>query len=174
MNNRSYILGFVFGMVLVAIVCFVLHLIKREKRSDYDERQEAVRGKGFKLAYFTALFTLLLGGIAECILDAAWCGLFTLAMVAVWTSISVFTTYCVIKDAYFTLRSKRRLLIAIFCFAGAVNLFIGIRSIAAGELIEGGMLSLYASNLLTGTCCLYLGAMMLCRSLWERRREDTE
>jgi hypothetical protein len=43
-----------------------------------------------------------------------------------------------------------------------------------GEIIEGGMLSLNASNLLTGAGCLYLGIMMICRSIYERRAEENE
>lgn len=174
MNSKAYISGFIFGLMIVAIACTIWRIVRREKRAEYDERQEAIRGKGFKLAYFTAIIVLILGGCVEMLLDAAWCGLFSFAMLALWLSVCVFATYCVVRDAYFTLRSKRSLLIVIAFAGSAINLFIGIRSIAAGELMAGGVLSLNAVNLLTGACCLYLGAMMLCRSLWERRREEME
>lgn len=174
MNSNAYIFGFIFGVIIVAIACIIMRVVKRDKSGEYDERQEAIRGRGFKLAYFTAIITLVLGGCAEILLDAVWCGLFSFAMLALWLSICVFTTYCVVKDAYFTLRSKRRVLIFIFFASSAINLYFGIRSIATGELLSGGMLSLYSVNLLSGVCCLYLGAMMIVRSLWERGREDVE
>lgn len=174
MNGHAYVYGLLCGIVVVAIVLLLMRLVRHEKRDEYDERQEAVRGRGFKLAYFTAIITLVLGGCVEQLLGAAWCGLFSFAMLALWLSICVFTTYCVVKDAYFTLRSRRKALIFIFFAASAINLLIGVRSIVAGELLEGGVLSLYSVNLLCGACCLYLGAMMLIRSLWERSRGDME
>lgn len=174
MNGNAYVYGFLCGLMIVAVAVLLMRLVKRQRNSEYDERQEAVRGRGFKLAYFTAIIALVLGGCVELLLDVAWCGLFSFAMLALWLSICVFTTYCVVKDAYFTLRSKRKALIFIFFAAGAINLVIGVRSIVAGELLVGGVLSLHSVNLLTGACCLYLGAMMIVRSLWERNRGDAE
>ncbi len=174
MNSNAYTFGFVFGLIVVVIACIIMRIVKQEKSGEYDERQEAIRGRGFKLAYFTAIIALVLGGCVEQLLEAAWCGLFSFAMLALWLSVCVFTTYCVVKDAYFTLRSRRKALIFIFFVAGAINLVFGVRSIVVGELLEGGVLSLYSVNLLCGVCCMYLSAMMLIRSLWERRRGDAE
>jgi hypothetical protein len=168
-------LGVLCGLAVVLVIGIVLRIInKSNKTCEYDERQEAIRGTGFKYAYFTALIVLCIGGIIEMLLDKAWCGLFTFAFLAVWASVCVFTTYCVIKDAYFTLRSRRKALIAIFIAAGVINLGIGIGHIIRGDIIEGGMLSLNAANLITGAGCLYLGVMIVCRSLYERRMEDAE
>ena len=175
MNNTAYMLGVLCGLAIVLIIGVVLRILNKNNKScAYDERQEAIRGTGFKYAYFTALIVLFLGSIIEILMDATWCGLFTFALLAVWASICVFTTYCVIRDAYFTLRSRRKALIAIFIAAGAINLCIGIGHIIHGDIIEGGMLSLNAANLITGVGCLYLGVMMICRSLYERRMEDSE
>ena len=175
MKSTAYIVGFICGLAIVLVFGIVLRIINKKKSDcEYDERQEAIRGTGFKYAYFTAMIVLITGGIAEMILVAAWCGLFTLAMIALWTSICVFTTYCVIKDAYFTLRARRKALIAIFIASGAINICLGLGHILDGTIIEGGMLSLNAVNLLTGAACLYLGIMMLCHGIYERRTEDTE
>ena len=175
MNNTAYMIGVLCGLAIVLVIGVVLRIIHGKKNAcEYDERQEAIRGTGFKYAYFPALIVLFLGGIVEMLMDAAWCGLFTFALLAVWASICVFTTYCVIRDAYFTLRSRRKSLIAIFIAAGVINLCIGIEHIIRGDIIEGGVLSLNAANLITGAGCLYLGVMMLCRSLYESRMEDSE
>lgn len=171
MNGKVYVLGFICGLILVAVITIAIRLFARKKScSDYDERQEAIRGRGFKYAYFSAGITLVLGGVIELFTDVRWCGLFTFAILTLWISICVFTTFCVIKDAFFTLRSHRRVLIAIFLIAGGFNLFIGLHR----ELISNGMLTLNASNLFSGVGCLYLVLMMLGRSIYERRLENEE
>ena len=175
MKENAYMLGFICGLVIVFAVCIVLRIVNRKKKAcEYDERQEAIRGTGFKYAYFTALIVMVLGGIVETMTGVSWCNLFTFALLALWVSICVFTTYCVVKDAYFTLRSKRGLLMVIFLAAGVINLCIGIDSIVRGEILEGGALSLNASNLITGAACAYLFLMMLGYAIYERRRGDSE
>ena len=175
MNNSVYVIGFVGGLLSALIVGVVLRIQRKNKYGcEYDERQEAIRGTGFKYAYFSAIIVMVLGGVAEIILDTAWCGLFTFAILTLWASICVFTTYCVIKDAYFTLRSKRSLLIVLLLAVSVINICFGIDSIRRGEIIEGGVLNLNAANLIIGAGCLYIGAMMLVHSLCERRQEDAE
>lgn len=179
MNSTAYILGFVCGIAIVAIICIAIRMIAARKDgkapAEYDERQAAIRGKGFQLAYSTAIITLVLGGLAEMATGVAWCDLFVLAMIALWTSICVFTTYCVIKDAYFTLRTRRKPLMIILAAAGIINLAVSIMHIAEGSyIIEAERLSTGFVNLLTGACCLYLGVMMALWTLHERRQECDE
>ncbi len=175
MKSAPYILGFFCGLAIVLMISVILRIkFKNKKGYEYDERQEAIRGTGFKYAYFTAMLIAVIGGIVETMADKSWCSLFPFAMICLWASLCVFITYCVIKDAYFTLRSKRNLLIAIFFMAAAINLYFGIESIISGEIIVGGALGLNATNLITGASCLYLGAMMLLHSIHERRQEDAE
>lgn len=175
MNGKVYVLGFICGLILVAVIIIAIRLFSKKKScSDYDERQEAIRGRGFKYTYFSAGITLVLGGVIELLTGVQWCNLFTFAILTLWISICVFTTFCVIKDAYFTLRSHRGVLMAIFLIAGGFNLFIGLRSVLRGELISNGMLTLNASNLFSGVACLYLLLMMLGRSIYERKLENEE
>lgn len=175
MNSKTYMLGFICGLIIVAIIGIVLRISGKKKTGcEYDERQEAIRGTGFKYAYFTGMLVLIIGGIIEIMMGRSWCTMFTFSMIALWISICVFTTYCVIKDAYFTLRSKRKTLIIIFLAAGIINLCFGLDSAKQGEIIVNGMLSLSATNLLTGAACIYLGLMMIVRSIYERRQEIEE
>lgn len=175
MNEKSYMTGFVFALLLALLTGIKLRMHNKKKNPcPYDERQEAIRGKGFKYAYFTALAVLIAGGVIETLAGKSWCGIFTFSTLVLWASICVFTTYCVIRDAYFTLRAKRGLLIVIFLAAGVINLYFGIESIIAGEIFEGGVLSLSAANLITGAGCLYLGVMMICRSIYERSQAVEE
>ena len=118
---------------------------------------------------------MVLGGLLEMALGKTWCDLFVLAMIALWISICVFTTYCVVKDAYFTLRSKRTLLIVIIGAASIINLCISTSHIVQGIcIIENGRLSTGFVNLFTGVSCLDLAVMMTIRTFYERKMELEE
>lgn len=177
MHNKYYALGFLCGLAIVLICGLALRHIFKKKclmTGEYDERQKAIQGTGYKYAYLTAIFSILAGGIIEMLLGHSWCSLLMLALIGLWLSICVFITYCVIRDAYFALRSKRKPIMIALLAAGSINLAIGLRNTLAGGLLEGGQLNLNATNLLTGACCIYLGVMMLCRTIYERRTEENE
>lgn len=177
MNNRIYILGFICGLAVVAIICLAKQFLSKQKRkqnSEYDERQEAIRGTGFKYAYLSAMFVLIIGGCIDSVAGGPHCTPLLFVLFGFWVSISIFTTYCVVKDAYFTLRSQRKTLIFVFLAAGLINLVIGIVYALQEKLIADGMLNSCAANLITGLCCIYLGLMMIGRSIYERRQELEE
>lgn len=179
MHSKTYMLGFWCGIALVAVFATLFRVWMKKKSGknapDYDERQAAIRGKGFQLAYITALLVMIFGGTAELSFGVSWCNLFTFAMIALWSSICVFTSYCVVKDAYFTLRSQRKPLIIIMAAAAVINLVVSIGHIRSGTLLTpDGMLGTPFVNLITGAGCLYLAVFMLAWTLHERRQEIEE
>lgn len=179
MHSKIYIMGFWCGILLVAVCITLLRVLMNRKHgkkaAEYDERQAAIRGKGFQIAYFTALAVLVFGGTAELSFGVSWCSLFTFAMIALWLSICVFATYCMVKDAYFTTRGQRRALIIIMLSAGVINLCSVASHIRNGRLFTPeGMLDTGFVNLITGASCLYLAIMTLVWTLHERRRETEE
>jgi len=179
MHSKTYMLGFICGLLVVAAAGIIIRMICKKKLgiggNEYDERQKAIQGTGYKYAYLTMLGVVIIGGVIESLLGFAWCSLFTLALIALWISICVFITYCVIKDAYFSLRSRRKPLMIIMMAAGIINLAIGLRNcIFEGGIFPNGQLELNFSNLLTGAACIYLSLMMIARSIYERKQEIEE
>lgn len=177
MNSKAYILGFLCGILIVALCVGLRYFFKKKchmNGNEYDECQRAIQGTGYKYAYFTAIIVIMLGGIIEALFDFQWCNLMMLALLGLWISLCVFITYCVIQNAYFSLRCRRKPIMIVMFLAGILNLIIGLCSAADSGLIENGHLNLYAGNLLTALCCIYLAVMMFCRTIWERRQEDFE
>ena len=180
MKSTAYISGFLAGLAIVVLIVLIRVFLKRRLGAgvcgnEYDERQKAIQGAGYKYAYTTMLITMTLGGIIENLFGVEWASLFSFAIIGMWLSICVFVTYCVIKDAYFSLRSRRKPLLVISLAAGLINLGIGLRNcIFDGGLIENGHLDLNFTSLFTGVCCLYLGVMMVVRTIYERRMEESE
>ena len=83
----------------------VSFIVINEKK--YDERQLLARNTAFKAAFIT-LITYCFGcGIINC-LDIVWADLPIQMFLGALISITFFSAYCIIMDAYFTSTKKRK------------------------------------------------------------------
>ena len=100
-------LGFVIGLLLVAIVCLILKK-KNKGKCEYDERQVAARGKAFAAAFATFLSSECVVFIAE---------IFTgeplvigvpgvLSILIILLALLVFVEVSIFLDAYFAPNKK--------------------------------------------------------------------
>lgn len=179
MNSKAYIAGFLCGLIAVALASIIIHrLYKREygvSGNEYDERQKAVRGTAHQYAYLTLLCVMVLGSLVEVMLGFNWISLFPFTILGMWISLCVFMGYCVMKDAYFTLRSKRKAFILIFLAVGAFNLFIaGSKLLSSDGFVTSGQLNYAFVNFITAISLLLLGGVMILKAVLDRRRGDSE
>ena len=171
--NTEMALGFVTGVLLVAIVCTVIAKMAKKKgsvgRGEYDERQQIARGKAFTWAYATLLIYL-----------AAWMVFRTMEIPffmesdSVWAgallSIAVFVGYAIFHDAYFKASESPRFWIIIICACGLLNLIIGI-----GRLLRGASLADKINNnmnLFVGLLLVATLVMLLIKRAMDRREGD--
>ena len=171
--NTEMALGFVTGVLLVAIVCTVIAKMAKKKgsvgRGEYDERQQIARGKAFTWAYATLLIYL-----------AAWMVFRTMEIPffmesdSVWAgallSIAVFVGYAIFHDAYFKASESPKTWIVIICACGLLNLVIGI-----GRLLRGASLADKINNnmnLFVGLLLVATLVMLLIKRAMDRREGD--
>ena len=177
MKSTAWTLGFIFGLIIAVIIFFINAYRKKEigpHSGEYDERQTAVRGQAYKLAYLTAIILAMVGGLLDMIFDLRWIGLFTFAMCILWPSVWVFATYAILHDAYFTLRNRRKPMTLIFLILGAINVTLSIDGIVRAGWIIDGTPSINCTNLLTGASCCYLGCVLLFNAHLDRKAADEE
>ena len=178
MNTVPYILGFLCGLVVVAIVALLLRYVLKKKNGvlcgEYDERQKAIQGRGYKYAYFTLMIAVAAGGVFDAWLGVKWIELFPFAMLCLWLSLCVFVTYCIAKDAYVSFQAKRKVLILIFALSALMNLGIALMEILHGDgIITGGCLNLTSANLFTGAASLQIAIALCIRAVYDHvQRED--
>ena len=178
MNTVPYILGFLCGLVVVAIAALLLRYVLKKKNGvlcgEYDERQKAIQGRGYKYAYFTLMIAVAAGGVFDAWLGVKWIELFPFAMLCLWLSLCVFVTYCIAKDAYVSFQAKRKVLILIFALSALMNLGIALMEILHGDgIITGGCLNLTSANLFTGAASLQIAIALCIRAVYDRvQRED--
>ena len=60
MQSTESIMGFIFGLIAVLVIFVVIRKVTgTTSRQDYDERQELIRGRGYKYAVITLMVLLL-------------------------------------------------------------------------------------------------------------------
>ena len=179
MNSISYILGFLCGLVLVVLVALLLLYVFKRKNGvlcgEYDERQKAVQGCGYKYAYFTLLISVVAGALFDVWTGVKWIELFPFAVLCLWLSLCVFVTYCITKDAYVSFQAKRKVLILILAVSALMNLGIALMEILCGDgIITGGCLNLTSANLFTGAASLQIAIALCIRAIYDRVQGECE
>ena len=136
--NTAMALGFVTGILVVAIVCTVMVKMAKKKgcvgRGKYDERQQIARGKAFTWAYAVLLVYL-----------AVWMVFRTMeipffmegasVIIGALLSIAVFVGYSIFHDAYFKASESPRTWLIIISAISLLNMGIGVGKLLRGETI---------------------------------------
>ncbi len=166
----AFVIGLAIGLLVVAI-CLAISKNSDETKNQFDERQELVRGKGFKYGFFTVMIsnTVLL------FFDILEVPLFSNMEVAMTASIvvgvAVFASYCIWNDGYFALNENRKSLLIMFGLIGLMNIVIGIRNLIAGVVIENGALTFPSTNLFCALLFLVIFVVLLLKHIKDGKEE---
>lgn len=166
----------IFTGAVIGIICTVLlaTLLKTDKsaKCKYDERQELVRGRGFKYGFFTLL---ICNGLIA-LLKGAGVDLYAETEVAVgincFIGIGVYAAYCIWNEGYFGLNNNKKGLMIAFAVIAAVNLFNSAVFIVKGAMIQNGKLTLYSFNLFCGLLFVVIFVTMLLKKICKDREDE--
>lgn len=170
--STSYAAGLAFGIVTaLIIVALVWKFSKKWMKGTFDERQELVRGRGYKYACFTILIMLTLDLFAESF------GAFetlpvsrTLAIfIMILAGVMVYALYCIKNDSYFGVGTDARTYRAVMWVVIACNAVSGINGLRSG-VMEGGKLAF-------GPCasllfCLAFVIILISLSVKQRKADE--
>lgn len=166
----AFVIGLGVGLLVVAI-CVAASKNGDEVKNQFDERQELVRGKGFKYGFFMMMIT----NAVLLFLHVLEVPLFRNMEVAMTASIvmgvSVFASYCIWNDGYFALNENRKSLLIMFGFIGVLNLVIGIGNIIAGVVIENGAFTFRSTNLFCSLMFIVVFIMLLLKQIKDGKEE---
>ena len=166
----AFVIGLAVGLLVVAI-CVAATKKGDDMKNQFDERQEQVRGRGFKYGFFT----MMISNAALLVLNILEIPLFSNMEVAMTASIvigvSVFASYCIWNDGYFALNEKRKSLLVMFGFIGLLNLVIGIGNIFAGVVIENGAFTFRSTNLFCSMMFIVVFIMLLLKQIKDGKEE---
>ena len=140
MISKEYAAGFAVA-ILTALVIFVIiwKFGKQSMKGKFDERQELVRGRGYKYACFTILGLIALDMLAESF------GVFnttpltqTLVLFCILlTGVMVYAIYCVRNDSYFGVGQDTRRYRALMWIIAVCNAVSAVTGFMEGAVING-------------------------------------
>lgn len=150
---------FALPIILLVIMAIVIFKSKRScmKKGSFDERQQFMRGKAYKSAFFVLIFYLLIAGwydLCGCII---WCDRITESFIGICLSATVFAIQCVLSDAYMSLKEKPAGIISLFSAIGIINLVLGIINLSQrGYAFSNGVLNFRSINFFAGITILII------------------
>ncbi len=158
-------------IVLVGGLTALVVVAGRNRRDRYDERQLMEQGRGFQYAMLTMLIYNLVEPLCELMVGRK----FMDANVALWISaclgIVVFAVYCVIKDAYVTVKTSpwvQTFVMGLFSVTYTVSAFLRLD----GGLIKDGMLTVDCANFALAADFVIIFLTLLIKTLRDRRRRE--
>ena len=140
----------------------------------YDERQILARGEAYKHAILTLLIYSIAAGLADLYIDGQWADIYTVTVIGVMLTVAVFSTECIMSEAYFAVGQRAGVWIAVCAVVTVMNAYVTVDNIRSGEMmIENGMLTHRVVNPACGLVFLAVLLAVLIKSRRERA-ENTE
>ncbi len=128
-------------MVGVMVAAWFLSRKAMQKNCEYDEMQLKIRAKGYQIGFYTALVLMM---IVVLLYELNWLTAVTpgfAVFAALIISVTVFTIYCVLHDAFISVRGDGKNQIAVFSLVVLAEGLASIRFIMEGELLKSGTLT---------------------------------
>lgn len=141
----------------------------KQQKGRYDERQQIEQGRGCKWAYI-ALICYLVGYVfLDLVFEVKWCEPEFGILLGIALSVTVLLAYLVFQDAYFAFNEKKTgTLISVNC-VGLCQLLLGIEHIADGDIIQNGIITDNALNLVFCGVVLSLDIFFLIRKQLDKK-----
>lgn len=135
-NAAELTIGIVTALVIMVVVW---KFNKRNTKGNFDERQEIIRGRGYKYATFTILGFLVADLLGERfgIFETCPVGRELVILFMILAGVMVYALYCIKKDSYFGVDSDSRTYRAIMWVVIVCNAFSGIGDLKNEAFVDG-------------------------------------
>lgn len=171
--NIARFVGFICGVGVVLLLIWALSRRfnnNGSRKTEYDERQQAIRGVGYKYGFYAfVIYMCLLIAI-----DSLETELPVTNTVIYFTGFvlagMVLSGYCILHDAYWGMNNNITVITRFLIGIGIVNLIVGIVEMCQGTMIIDGVLQNTFINLEAGILIAFIGIMLLIKG--KRDRED--
>lgn len=138
--STGYATGLAVGIAAALILfAIVWKLNKKIMKGQFDERQELVRGRGYKYACFTLLCLLVVDLIAESygVFDSTPLTREIAIFVMILAGVMVYALYCIKNDSYFGVGTDTRTYRAVMWVVIVSNAISGFSNLKDGAMVNG-------------------------------------
>lgn len=177
MSNYTFI-GALCGIIIGVLICIIFFKsggnTDGKLRTQYDERQKTVRGKSYRLGFYTYMIS---AAIMSCISisdvsipaeDAViwftwlFVGMIPMCVHSIW------------NGAYWGLNNNKTKYIILFAAATVINALTSIVSFMNGRMIVDGKLSTPFINFLCAILFLIVGGTVIIKKIYDDKLESEE
>ena len=169
--------GILVGMLIgIIIVTFFMKFTKKDgdMKCKYDERQANVRGKGYKLSFFTLFIYNAIYGLLGIMIEKRYVDSLAAMMIGICLAVAVYVVYCIWNDAYFSLNENPRRVIIGFGLIALLNLLLGVMNLYDGMVITDGMLNYRSVNLICGVLFIIIFITLILKANNNKHRRQYE
>lgn len=163
--------GVVIGLILSLILLVVCNK-NRKIRTEYDERQKAVRGQAYAWGFFSAIAYFAVMSIASIMDVTMYVSDTVLFFGGIFFCVTVMAVYSIWKDAYWGLNNNRKSYAIVFIAAFVINLLVAIINIVSGEMVVDGVIQGSCVNLLCAVMFVVIGMTLLIKKAVKKEEED--
>ena len=172
-ESLGMVCGIIVGIILVMIL---LKFANRDgkMKTDYDERQSIIRGRGYQYGFFAiliyeAVMVMILTMEVKLPLTSS-----LIHFIAILIGVLVQAGYCIWKGAYWGLNNNVKRYGIIFVAVGLINFLAAVKCyIEDGSMLVNGKLSPYTMNFLCGVMFIVLGCEVFIKKFMDMK-EDGE
>ncbi|RKM56136.1 hypothetical protein D6855_14845 [Butyrivibrio sp. CB08] len=169
--------GLLFGIIVGLVIAFVLLKMantNHRMKTEYDERQQLIRGKGYMYGFYTILFY----EVIMMILDLAEVNFpiehYTIHFVGVIFGCTVLCIYCLWNDVYWGLNNNKKKYSVIIVVCIILNLLPIIGQAANGTLVQDGKIGLTTLNIFVIIMMAAIGVAAVIKKLVKRDSSEEE
>lgn len=165
--------GIVVGLIIVAIF-FAIGNADGKIRTEYDERQQIIRGKSYTVGFYSMLIVAAI----LCILSIGEVKIpienGVLYFILLFVGIMSMVIHSVWNGVYWGLNNKKGSYLILFVICTVINLGSGIMACVHGTMIRDGKISTPFIYILCGLIFIIAGAVMVVRSMYDKKLEGED
>lgn len=173
--NRAMIIGIGCGIIVGLIVAFILLLVMKTDgslKSKYDERQELVRGRGFKYGFFTMMVYYVIYGFLGVALEKMPVDHLVGCILGILLGVLVCACYAIWNEGYFALNEDRKRVLIIFAVIAIVNFVVAGVNMMQYGLVQDGVLTIHSLNLFCGLLFIIIGIVLFLKDRLGAKEEE--
>lgn len=170
-------IGIVLGILIGLAICYIAFKrmnVNGKLKTEYDERQEVIRNRGYKYGFWTMGAYLAVMMIADVMGISIPVQNTVLYFLGFFLGAGVLMVYSIWNGAYFGLNNRRQEWIVFIIFFALFNFAIGAANFIKGEMINNGMLDVGFINILCGLLLLIAVATLGIRAFADKKEEENE
>ncbi len=176
MNYKGigFVLGVIVGLILVVIL-FKYANTDKKIMTEYDERQEKVRGKGYMYAFYTALIVQAIMVIASVCQIEIPVEEYILHFAGILFGCMTLDIYCTWNNVYWGLNNNHRRYGLVFAIAIIINILAIAGPVMSGMLFEeNGKIGLPALNIMVIFMMTVYGITYLVKKAVDAKKDTEE